>query len=844
MRFFIIKGLFLFFNFFSAFSQISEYPYTQNFEQDFINFGVNVEFLPGWIGNEVRETSSRIFQTSVDSRTGSKALAVQPISSFDGIIIMDLDLTDIPTVELEFWARTARNGTGSRPVLVRISTSTDGGITFIKRENIGDETTFPNQDTEYSLYRYGLPASTAFNASTTIKLEIIYNSAFGEGTAARFLMDDFSLIVGELNLEISNVNALDANTIYVQFNQAIDQSSGEATQNYIIEPGSANPAGIKLLSNSNNTLELKMAEPLMPGNYDITINNVYSIDLERIADNATASFVFAPTASSPAFNELLITEIMADPNPPVALPTSEYIEIFNSTNKSLSLKDLVFSDANSSTLLPDQIILPGSFVLVVPRTRLAEFTGVNIVIGVTNWPTLNVGGDRLSIRHINGTLIFMVNYDRSWYRDAFKSNGGWSLEMIDAGNPCGEAGNWVASIHPSGGTPGRENSVIAIQPDLTGPRLLGINAIDSRQLMLIFNEKIDISSIENAAITGDNLQILSFELDMENLEAILVDLADDLLPGILYSVHIIGITDCSGNLIQEDYNSSTFALPQPAEPLDIVINEVLFNPRSGGVRFIEIYNNSNKYIDLKDWSLGNIADGEIDNLRIISNEAFILAPESYLAITTNSLDLKSNYPKSPAENFLEISSLPSYPAASGAVVLLNNANLVIDLFNYSEDFHSPLIREVRGVSLERISFSAPTNDPNNWRSAASTVDYATPGYKNSQFRMQISLGEVLTIEPKVFAPGNIGRADFTIINYKFNTSGNFGSLSIFDQQGRLIRKIAQNELLATEGFYTWDGTDENHRKVRIGHYLILFEIYNLNGTVDIIKESVAVGKNF
>jgi hypothetical protein len=465
-------------------------------------------------------------------------------------------------------------------------------------------------------------------------------------------------------------------------------------------------------------------------------------------------------------------------------------------------------------------------------------------MGVSNWPSLNVGGDRLSISHINGSLIHRVTYNRSWYRDAFKSNGGWSLEMIDVGNPCGESGNWIASTDPSGGTPGRENSVKAIQPDLIGPMLIGVNALDSKQLQLQFNEIIDISSLENASISSQELVISSFEISLDDLKMIMVDLDQELSPGILYTVQVNGITDCSGNLIREGHSFSSFALPQPAEPLDLVINEVLFNPGSGGVRFVEIYNNSNKYIDLKDWKLGNISDGAVDNLRILSGEALILEPENYLAITTNAEVLQFNYPKGLIDNFLEISSFPSYPSISGTVVLTNNLDVVIDHFNYSEDFHSALLRDVNGVSLERISYSAPSNDPNNWRSAASTVGYATPGYKNSQFRMQISTEDVLTIDPKVFAPENLGIADYTTIKYKFDLGGNFGSLTIYDQQGRLIKKIAQNELLATEGFFTWDGTDENRRKVKIGYYLILFEIYNLSGKVEVLKESVAVGKTF
>ena len=52
------------------------------------------------------------------------------------------------------------------------------------------------------------------------------------------------------------------------------------------------------------------------------------------------------------------------------------------------------------------------------------------------------------------------------------------------------------------------------------------------------------------------------------------------------------------------------------------------------------------------------------------------------------------------------------------VVLLNNEMQVIDEFLYDEKMHMQLLHEREGVSLERISFSAETNDRNNWYSAS------------------------------------------------------------------------------------------------------------------------------
>jgi hypothetical protein len=52
-----------------------------------------------------------------------------------------------------------------------------------------------------------------------------------------------------------------------------------------------------------------------------------------------------------------------------------------------------------------------------------------------------------------GQLVDSVNYNTDWYRDDDKLEGGWTLEMIDPNNICGEENNWSSSENPAGGTP-------------------------------------------------------------------------------------------------------------------------------------------------------------------------------------------------------------------------------------------------------------------------------------------------------------------------------------------------------------------------------------------------------
>jgi hypothetical protein len=301
-------------------------------------------------------------------------------------------------------------------------------------------------------------------------------------------------------------------------------------------------------------------------------------------------------------------------------------------------------------------------------------------------------------------------------------------------------------------------------------------------------------------------------------------------------------------------NTTFVVLPEVAEVGDLLINEILFNPPTFGVDFVEIYNHSDKFIDLKGYKIANTnLDGNATNpsslktIRSLSNGTLILAPKAYIALTPDSLRLLNQYPNGNRAGFWQMSSLPSYPDEEGEVVLLDFQGNELDRFRYHKDFHFELIRDQNGVSLERIDFEAPTNDPNNWHSAASTVGFGTPAYRNSQAKEPDNQGvseDCFRIEGQVITPDADGVNDFAQIFYDCNVQGQMVNIAIYDAMGRKVRDLVQNQLVATSGFITWDGTDNRSQKVRVGYYLLLIERYDLNGSVQYLKKKIAVAAKF
>jgi flagellar hook assembly protein FlgD len=97
------------------------------------------------------------------------------------------------------------------------------------------------------------------------------------------------------------------------------------------------------------------------------------------------------------------------------------------------------------------------------------------------------------------------------------------------------------------------------------------------------------------------------------------------------------------------------------------------------------------------------------------------------------------------------------------------------------------------------------------------------------------------IEPEIFSPSVPGQ-DFARINYRFDQTALAANVKIVDQQGRVIKVIANNETLGFEGFFRWDGDRDDGSKARMGYYFVWFETFDLTGTVKTYRKRVVIGR--
>ncbi|MVN76568.1 hypothetical protein GO988_09560 [Hymenobacter sp. HMF4947] len=688
------------------------------------------------------------------------------------------------------------------------------------------------------------PTDNTHQRSAVVGVSLLYSSANGKN----FYFDDISATDPTPPL-LTKAVAADARTLDVVFNEAVDPATAAQPAHYRLGTGvgpatatvsALNPAVVRLTFGqdflSANTLEVRQLADLY--------GNVATGPL-------TAAFGGVPVA--PRVGELLITEIMADETPVVGLPASEFIELYNPTTKTLSLRGvrLLKPGGGTAAVLPDTArLLPGQYAVVCGATRAGQFAAYGKVYGISNFPSLTNAGDQLVLRGLGGTTLFEITYADTWYRDQRKRNGGWTLEMLDPANYCGSAENWQASQDASGGTPGRRNSVATPNPDRRPPALLGAVALTPTTIRLSFGEKLDSLIASNSALytlqssTGVAPAVRQAVPVGPDFRAVDLQLSAALLPSQPLMVAVARATDCVGNA-SGTLSSASVALPEAAQPGDVVVNEVLFNHNPGGVYFVEVLNRSLRYVNLQGYQLTNQKATGTGAAFISPGAPYVLAPGQLVALTSDAGILQAQYPtSSDAAALLSVAGFPALDNTAGTVYLYDQSNAELDQYDYHKNQQLSLLSTQAGVSLERIRASGPSV-ASNFHSAAGTVGYATPGRPNSQAQDAVGNGQELTVVPELFTPDDDGQQDFTTLNYQLDQPGYVGSVTVYDALGQLTRRLLRNESLPTTGFVQWDGLDEHGRKAAVGYYLMYVELFRPSGGERReYRKTVVVGARF
>ena len=184
--------------------------------------------------------------------------------------------------------------------------------------------------------------------------------------------------------------------------------------------------------------------------------------------------------------------------------------------------------------------------------------------------------------------------------------------------------------------------------------------------------------------------------------------------------------------------------------------------------------------------------------------------------------------------------MPGLNNESGTILLLNSNNEIIDQFNYNNSYHDHWITHPEGISLERILFDSPTEEPANWHSAAKSSGGATPGYQNSIVVKEDNGTGLVSVAPAIFSPNDDGYNDFLEILLNPNATDWLTNIRVYNASGIEIRRLANNLSIGPNDRIIWDGKDDNHNKSSVGIYILHIEMFQQEGHSKSYKISCAI----
>lgn len=614
-------------------------------------------------------------------------------------------------------------------------------------------------------------------------------------------------------LDLITVSSTELN---ISFSETMDSAS-LANATYTIEP-SLGSVSVTISSSGFSSISLALSSAM-----DSAV--LYSLIISGATDcpgNAlpTDTLRFGLGSAPQAF-DLVINELYTQPDESAGIPAVEFVELYNRSGKLLRVEGVALGDRSFFSTISTLVLEDGEYVVVCDNDDVGEFDSGILVASVSSMPSLNNSDDDISI--IRGsTTLDQVSYKNSWFGDDDKADGGFTLERIDPDNLCGLAENWSASNAPEGGTPGAENSIFEANGASTTPSLLAAQFQSLTEVVLVFDRSMDSVSLFQAGISAGTESLTATELSSDRA-SLTATAQTTFKRGNLYQLSIDSAKDCAGQLLP----ATTYELYLHALG-DVIINEVLFNPRGTGSDFVELYNTSDFTINLQGWSMGYFDSNDSLRYNIISDEPRLLPPGGYVALNEDSDDVLLNYPSAVADNLFEM-NLPTYSNSEGSVMTYDQFELRLDRFDYEEDMHFALIDDPNGVSLERLDADRASDDDGNWHSASSEDNYATPGYLNSQHYPSAVATAAFSLSSEYISPDNDGYQDVVNIEYQVPGTETSVTIKVYNDRGVLIKELVTNQLIGNQGSITWDGTNDNGEKVRTGIHVILVETFGLSG---------------
>ena len=554
---------------------------------------------------------------------------------------------------------------------------------------------------------------------------------------------------------------------------------------------------------------------------------------------------------------------------------NEFIEIFNtSATDTVDLTGFKIKDGSAtvSTVIAHQrglklnpkqyaVVHPPSYFLQPNLFYVSEDTSKSLTLSVSTSALgngLTNTGERISLIGNTGDTL-----------ETFTQTGdygnGFSAEKTDL-EIRNDNSNWKKSASFSG-TPGKVNStnIYDFNAGLSGKSSSAVfpghvplvpvtisnrgkNTVTQSTLVVYEDKNFDLQP----DLTDSIFSVTLNDLNIESGDSSSVNLTC----GIVYTEPLNWIVKL---MVPKDEklsdNKIAVRLNIAYRKNTLQISEIMFNPitdKTDGLpnqaEYVELYNPTEFRILMKDWEIGDRIDEEGNSNKYKITDSVFVYPRSFFVISSDSNLIEFWSGLNPSDTSSQLTILNKSDlhlnADEDAAIIYDLYGAIIDSVFYYDNWHNPEYPSTKGVSLERRSFSVPSNDPFNWGSSAERPSGGTPGKLNS-IAASVSQNSSSNVEfsPNPFSPDNDGFEDVCTISYSLKGSVVFVQARIFDRLGRQIRTLKNYSISGPTGTFIWDGKRDDGSTVLMGPYIVYIEGMNASeGVVEAVKKVVVAAK--
>lgn len=187
------------------------------------------------------------------------------------------------------------------------------------------------------------------------------------------------------------------------------------------------------------------------------------------------------------------------------------------------------------------------------------------------------------------------------------------------------------------------------------------------------------------------------------------------LPSNRYTLTVNNIDDIDGNIIAPN-STATFILYGNLSDGDVVINEFMYDPPAGLPEYVELRNTSSKFLNIKDWQLG-----DRNGIGTITTDTLAFAADSFLVLSSDTTALFNQFG---SRNYVKMSSgsFPSLNNSGDAIRIMAENSTLVDSLLYTPEWGG------EDIALERRSAAASSSKIANW--GDSPQGAGTPGIVN------------------------------------------------------------------------------------------------------------------